>query len=241
MRFFCFLPIKSPRTSKIATIRTQTAKAIVREIDQLALTPLHSLSTIIAKNLGARPEAREAEEFATAEYTPLSILSLILRGTIDKGIILPPLASIEKPTNSFLYSLVMDTYSFGYNASSFVDMPISHKVFLAQFDTIKKIADEGPCVIVGRNADYILKDRDDALHVYIHADMDYRTDRIVRLYGESEKSPEARLQEKDKRRRVNYQHYSGREWGQAQNYDICLNSSTLGIEQCVALIVNMAK
>ena len=110
-----------------------------------------------------------------------------------------------------------------------------------QCSVILQIADKGPCVIVGRNADYILKDRDDALHVYIHADMDYRTDRIVRLYGESEKSPEIRLQEKDKRRRVNYQHYSGREWGQAQNYDICLNSSTLGIEQCVALIVNMAK
>ena len=64
----------------------------------------------------------------------------------------------ERPTNSFLYNLVMDTYSFGYNASSFVDMPISHKVFLAQFDTIKKIADEGPCVIVGRCADYALAD-----------------------------------------------------------------------------------
>ena len=65
----------------------------------------------------------------------------------------------ERPTNSFLYNLVMDTYSFGYNNSSFVDMPISHKVFLAQFDTIKKIADEGPCVIVGRCADYALADR----------------------------------------------------------------------------------
>ena len=62
----------------------------------------------------------------------------------------------ERPTNSFLYNLVMDTYSFGYNSSSFVDMPISHKIFLAQFDTIKKIADEGACVIVGRCADYAL-------------------------------------------------------------------------------------
>ena len=64
----------------------------------------------------------------------------------------------ERPTNSFLYNLVMDTYSFGYNSSSFVDMPISHKIFLAQFDTIKKIADEGACVIVGRCADYALAD-----------------------------------------------------------------------------------
>ena len=110
-----------------------------------------------------------------------------------------------------------------------------------QCSVILQIADKGPCVIVGRNADYILKDRQDSLHVYIHADMDCRADRIVRLYGESEKSPEARLQEKDKRRRLNYQHYTGREWGQAQNYDICLNSGTLGIEECVKVILDMVK
>ncbi len=108
-----------------------------------------------------------------------------------------------------------------------------------QCNVILQLADKGPCVIVGRNADYILKDREDCLHAYIHADIDYRADRIVRLYGESEKSPAARLQEKDKRRRVNYQHYTGRSWGQAQNYDICLNSSTLGIEQCAKIIIDM--
>jgi len=110
-----------------------------------------------------------------------------------------------------------------------------------QCSVILQIADKGPCVIVGRNADYILKDRKDSLHVYIHADMDRRADRIIRLYGESEKSPETRLQEKDKRRRLNYQHYTGREWGQAQNYDICLNSGTLGIDECVKIIVDMVK
>ena len=110
-----------------------------------------------------------------------------------------------------------------------------------QCNVILQIADKGPCVIVGRNADYILKDRQDSLHVYIHADMDRRADRIVRLYGESEKSPEVRLQEKDKRRRLNYQHYTGREWGQAQNYDICLNSGTLGVDECVKIILDMVK
>ena len=108
-----------------------------------------------------------------------------------------------------------------------------------QCSVILQLADQGPCVIVGRNADYILKDRDDCLHVYVHADMDFRADRIVRLYGESEMSPAARLQEKDKRRRVNYQHYTGRAWGQAQNYDVCLNSSSLGVEQCAQIIINM--
>ena len=105
---------------------------------------------------------------------------------------------------------------------------------------ILQLAEKGPCVIVGRNADYILKDRKDTLNVFIHADMDFRADRIVRLYGESEKSPQNRLNEKDKRRKVNYQHYTGRNWGEAKNYDLCLKSSTLGIETCADIIAEMA-
>ena len=108
-----------------------------------------------------------------------------------------------------------------------------------QCSVILQIAEQGPCVIVGRNADYILKDREDCLHAYIFADTDFRAERIVRLYGESEKSPLARLQEKDKRRRVNYQHYTGRTWGMSQNYDICLNSSAIGIETCSDIIVSL--
>ena len=110
-----------------------------------------------------------------------------------------------------------------------------------QCSTILQIAEQGPCVIVGRNADYILKDRKDALHVYVHADIDYRADRIVRLYGESEKSPEARLQAKDKRRKLNYQHYTGRVWGNAENYDICLNTAKIGIEEAVDIIVKLVQ
>ncbi len=110
-----------------------------------------------------------------------------------------------------------------------------------QCSTIIQLAEAGPCVIVGRNADYILKDRNDALHAYIHADMEQRADRIVRLYGESEKSPQARLQEKDKRRAVNYQHYTGRTWGAAENYDICLNTGKIGIETAADMIVALVK
>ncbi len=106
-----------------------------------------------------------------------------------------------------------------------------------QCSVILQLAEQGPCVIVGRNADYILKDRKDCLDVFVHADLDFRAERIVRLYGSSEKSPEARLHEKDKRRKINYQHYTGRTWGMAQNYDLCLNSSKLGIDRCVDLIL----
>lgn len=110
-----------------------------------------------------------------------------------------------------------------------------------QCSAILQLAEQGPCVIVGRNADYILKDRKDAFHAYIHADLDFRADRIVRLYGESEKSPETRLQEKDKRRMRNYQHYTGRTWGASENYDICLNTASIGIEQAADIIVNLVK
>ena len=110
-----------------------------------------------------------------------------------------------------------------------------------QCSVILQLAEQGPCVIVGRNADYILKDRPDVLHAFIHANKEFRAERIVRLYGESEKSPMARLNEKDKRRKVNYQHYTGRNWGQAHNYDICLDSSKVGIENCAEILIRMMK
>ena len=87
----------------------------------------------------------------------------------------------ERPTSSFLYNLVMDTYSFGYNASHFVDMPISHKVFLAQFDAIKKIADEGPCILVGSCADYALEEYDNVLRLFVHADINTRIRRSTAM------------------------------------------------------------
>ena len=108
-----------------------------------------------------------------------------------------------------------------------------------QCGVILQLAEQGPCVIVGRNADYILKDRPDCLHAFIYANKDFRAERIVRLYGESEKSPQARLNEKDKRRKANYQHYTGRTWGVAQNYDISLDSSVLGIETCTEILVKL--
>ena len=110
-----------------------------------------------------------------------------------------------------------------------------------QCSVILQLAEQGPCVIVGRNADYILKDRPEALHAYVFADVAYRAERIVRRYGESDKSPEQRLNEKDKRRRVNYQHYTGRTWGMSQNYDISLDTSSLGIDQCVDIICSIVE
>lgn len=97
-----------------------------------------------------------------------------------------------------------------------------------------------PCVIVGRCADYILKDMDDVLNVFVHADMDFRKDRIVRLYGESENKPEKRLNDKDKRRKANYKYYTDRNWGDPSNYDLCLDSGKLGLDECVDMICKAA-
>ena len=132
---------------------------------------------------------------------------------------------------------------FGFTQSlfNFYSRPLSEELWNAQVRAIRDIANKESCVIVGRNADYILKDRKDALHTFICADIAFRADRIVHRYGESDKSPEARLHEKDKRRRVNYQHYTGRTWGLSQNYDICLDTSTLGIEQCVDIICGIVE
>ena len=142
----------------------------------------------------------------------------------------------ERPTNSFLYNLVMDTYSFGYNASSFVDMPISQKVFLAQFDTIKKIASEGPCVIVGRCADYALSDFANCIHLFIYADEAARISRISRKYELSENKARDMIIKKDKQRQSYYNYYSSKKWGRADSYDLCISSSVLGVDGTVKLI-----
>ena len=136
----------------------------------------------------------------------------------------------EKPTNSFLYSLVMDTYSLGYSSGSYTDMPINHKVFLAQFDAIKKIADEGPCILVGRCADYALEEYDNVLSVFIHADLDSRIRRIARIYDLTDAKAKDMIVKTDKKRASYYNYYSNKRWGDVNSYDMCLNSSMLGIE-----------
>ena len=131
----------------------------------------------------------------------------------------------------------MDTYSFGYNNSSFVDMPISNKVFLAQFDTIKKIADEGPCVIVGRCADYALAERSNVVDLFIYGDEECKIKRIMKLYDLTENKARDMIIKKDKQRQSYYNYYSSKKWGRADSYDLCINSSVLGVEGTVKLIV----
>lgn len=134
----------------------------------------------------------------------------------------------EKPVNSLLYVLA-NTYSDN-------NLPFNHKLFLAQFDAVKKIASEGPCVIVGRCADYALRDNPNALNVFIHASIDSRIDRALNQYGLHSKNVEEQLVKMDKQRSSYYSFYTCQKWGRAENYHLTLNSSALGIDNCVNVL-----
>ena len=144
----------------------------------------------------------------------------------------------EKPTNSFLYSLVMDTYSVsGYSAAPFLDMPLNHKVFLAQFETIKKIAETESCVIVGRCADYALADNPDCINIFIHADMDIRVRNICKSLNVTENKARDIINKTDKQRASYYNYYTSKKWGDSKSYNLSLDAGKLGIDNCVEMIL----
>ena len=147
----------------------------------------------------------------------------------------------EKPTNSFLYSLVMDTYSMGYSGSTYTDMPINHKVFLAQFDAIKKLAGEGPCVMVGRCADYALADWNDCFSIFVHADLDWRINRIASKHGKTPKEAKDMITKTDKSRASYYNYYTNKKWGAARSYNLCIDSGKLGIDYATEAIIESIK
>ena len=131
----------------------------------------------------------------------------------------------EKPTYSFLYSLVMDNYSMGAHNS----MPINHQLFLEQYNTIKKLAEEDSCVLIGRCADYALADNPDAIHIFIYADLDERARRIARIYDMTIAEAKDIIKKNDKKRASYYNYYTNKIWGDAKSYDLCIDSSKLGI------------
>lgn len=147
----------------------------------------------------------------------------------------------EKPTSSFLYSLVMDTYSLGYNTSAYMDMPINHKIFLAQFDTIKKLAEEESCVIVGRCADYALAEYPNMVSVFICGNEDDKIHHLMERHNVDEAKAKDIMIKTDKRRASYYNYYSSKRWGSCKSYDMCLNSSTVDYDGAVDIIKEFAK
>ena len=138
-------------------------------------------------------------------------------------------------SSSFLYQLAMSTAgSYGYPS-------VYQKLYEAQTKVIEEIAEQGNCVIVGRCADYILRDREDTLHVFIHADNEHRARHILEKYGETDKTTAQRIKEKDNRRRNYYRFHTDREWGVSANYHLSLDSGALGGELCTELIARAAE
>ena len=118
---------------------------------------------------------------------------------------------------------------------------VEDMVYESQRKVILELADKEPCVIIGRNADYILKDRDDVLNIFIHGDMPEKIQRITRLYKVEEQEAVKMMADTDKRRRTNYNFYTEQKWGKASNYTLCLNSSQLGYDRCEAIIIECTK
>ncbi len=147
----------------------------------------------------------------------------------------------EKPTSSFLFSMVSDGYFFGYpSVNSYGDMPISQRVFLAQFDTIKEIAKERSCVIVGRCADYALQGFDDVINVFVSANMETRLKNVMAETGHTREKAKDLILKTDKRRSGYYNYYTNKKWGAAESYDLCVNSSIIGVDGCVETVVKFA-
>ena len=144
----------------------------------------------------------------------------------------------EKPTSSFLYSLVTDTYSMNNFATApFLDMPLNHKVFLAQFNAIKQIAEQESCVMVGRCADYALEGNPDCMSIFIHASMDQRIKRISQRMNVTENKARDLIQKNDKQRSSYYNYFTNKKWGDYNSYDLILDSGKFGIDGCVEMIL----
>lgn len=144
----------------------------------------------------------------------------------------------EKATNSLLYSLSLGVYSFGNNFTTTSGLPINDKLYLLQHQLIKKLADEGPCVIVGRCADYILRERNDVINIFICADNDYRVSRVTEIKKIKQSKAEQNISKMDKSRANYYNFYSGQKWGLPENYDLCINRTKLTTDKAVDILLN---
>ena len=132
-------------------------------------------------------------------------------------------------------------FAYAFAGRDITGRSVEDMVYEAQRKVILDLSEKEPCVIIGRNADYILKDRDDVLNVFIHGDMPEKTQRISQLYRVTEQEAVKMMADTDKRRTTNYNFYTDQKWGKASNYTLCLNSSQLGYDRCEAMIIECVK
>ena len=142
----------------------------------------------------------------------------------------------EKPTRSLLFSLVTGVQTRSDPTSMYMDMPLNHRIFLAQFDSIRRIAGQGPCVIVGRCADYVLRDQPNVVNVFIKADMQHRAARAIERGADPLKAEDV-VRKMDKQRASYYNYYATSTWGDVNNYDLCVDTGKLGYDGAVELLI----
>lgn len=148
----------------------------------------------------------------------------------------------EKPSNSFLYSIVMDPYAYSYSFDKQgYSMNLNQKAFMATYTTVEKLAGEGPGVFIGRCADYILRDVPGVLKVFIYAPMEIRIRTVMERFGLSEKHAKDQIQKEDKARASYYNYYTSNKWGKMESYDISINSSILGPDGTADLIIETSE
>ena len=128
-------------------------------------------------------------------------------------------------------------FAYAFAGRDITGKSVEDIVYEAQRKVILELVEKEPCVIIGRNADYILKDRDDVLNVFIHGDTPEKIQRITRLYNVEEQKAVKMMVDIDKRRMANYNFYTNQKWGKADNYTLCLNSSQLGYDRCEKIIM----
>lgn len=149
----------------------------------------------------------------------------------------------QRVTNSLLYNFAMGSlYGIAYpRTPKPEELPLTEQIFIAQKKIIEDAARRSCCVFVGRCADYILKDREDVLKVFVYAEKDFRRQRAVAEYGEIEEYIDEFMHQTDKKRRIHYETFTNQKWGRRENYDLMLNSGALGIDACVKLVCDAAR
>ena len=165
---------------------------------------------------------------------------LLKKAAEESGLCEELFHSFDERPKSFLYSIALDPYSFSMSGLGSRGS-IEQQVYLATYDTIKKLADKGPCVLIGRCADYALKDRSDVINLFITAPLDNRVERVAKRNGISPDEAKDRIRKTDKSRASYYNFYSGKEWGDARSYDLCIDSSLLGVEGTVELLETLVR
>lgn len=132
-------------------------------------------------------------------------------------------------------------FAYAFSGRDITGKSVEDMVYEEQRKVIKEIAEKERCVLIGRNADFILRDRDDVLNVFIHGNMAEKVQRICKLYKVTEEDATKMINDTDKRRRTNYNYYTEQKWGMAGNYTLSLNSSILGYDMCQKIIMDCAK